>query len=460
LALSPELELSADHPACRAAVCKFFRRMLPLLVFMLVINQMDRTNVGFVQAHLKVDLGIGAAAFGLGAGLFFVGYALFEVPSNMLLERFGARVWLTRIMVTWGIVVVATAFIHNAETFYLMRFLLGVTEAGFFPGVMYYFTTWLPNADRGRATAIFLGGSASAYIVTGPISGALLELHGAGGLPGWKWMFLLEGAFSIAVGIAAGFLLVSRVKDAKWLSGEEKNALSAAIADDRLARTDAGNERMSRWRLLANPQVLLLCWIFFAMSLTGYAITFWLPSTVAKIGGLSDFQIGLLSAIPWVIAIAAMYTLAWHTDRTGRRRPWVAVGLLIGALGTFLATTGSPWFGLAAMCVAATGFKCAASAFWPMTQHNLDVKVAAAGIALINSLGNLGGFFGPATLGYFEEVTGSTTGGLYGLSVASVVAAVTVVLVRARRVSTTATEPGTATPPGTATEPGTATVTP
>ncbi|MDT7666696.1 MAG: hypothetical protein QOG57_805 [Pseudonocardiales bacterium] len=435
------MTLSSEHPACRSAVRKFFRRMLPLLVFMLVVNQMDRTNVGFVQSHLKTDLGLGAAAFGLGAGLFFVGYAIFEVPSNMLLERIGARIWLTRIMISWGVVVAATALTHNAETFYLLRFLLGVAEAGFFPGVMYYFTKWLPNADRGRASAIFLGGSASAYIVTGPISGALLELDGLHTLAGWKWMFLLEGAFSIAVGIAAGFLLVSRVGDAKWLSSEEKAALSAAIAEDELARRDSGNERVSRWRLLADPQVLLLCWIFFAMSLTGYAITFWLPSTVAKIGGLGDFQIGLLSAIPWIVAIIAMYTLAWHTDRTGKRRPWVAVGLVVGAIGTFLATIGSPWFGLAAMCVAATGFKCAAAAFWPMTQHNLDLKIAAAGIALINSLGNLGGFFGPAALGYFEQATGSTTGGLYGLSAASLIAAVTVVLVRARRVST-ATQTG------------------
>ncbi|MCU1651197.1 MAG: Sugar phosphate permease, partial [Pseudonocardia sp.] len=230
------MTLSSEHPACRSAVRKFFRRMLPLLVFMLVVNQMDRTNVGFVQSHLRTDLGLGAAAFGLGAGLFFVGYAIFEVPSNMLLERIGARIWLTRIMISWGVVVAATALTHNAETFYLLRFLLGVAEAGFFPGVMYYFTKWLPNADRGRASAIFLGGSASAYIVTGPISGALLELDGLHTLAGWKWMFLLEGAFSIAVGIAAGFLLVSRVGDAKWLSSEEKAALSAAIAEDELAR--------------------------------------------------------------------------------------------------------------------------------------------------------------------------------------------------------------------------------
>jgi len=418
--------------AYRSAVKKFYRRMLPLLVFMLVINQMDRTNVGFVKSHLEADLGIGAAAFGLGAGLFFVGYALLEVPSNMLLERFGARVWLTRIMITWGVVVAATAFTTDTTTFYILRFLLGVTEAGFFPGVLYYFTQWLPDAERGRATAIFLGGSASAYIVTGPISGALLEMHGLGGIAGWKWMFLLEGGFSVLVGVLAGFFLVSRVREAKWLTDEEKDELSAAVERDKEARRDAKTEKVSRWRLVANPQVLLLCWLFFAMSMVGYSITFWLPSIVKKIKGISEFEVGLLSAIPWICAIAAMYTLAWYTDRTGRRKPWVAVGLLLGAAGTFLATVGPPWFALVALSLGATGFKCAASAFWPTAQRTLDLKIAAAGIALVNSVGNLGGFVGPTVLGYFQEATGSTTGGLYGLAGASVVAAATVLLLRVR----------------------------
>lgn len=425
--------MSETTDAYRGAVRKFFRRMLPLVVFMLVINQMDRTNVGYVQSHLKADLGIGATAFGLGAGLFFVGYAIFEVPSNMLLERFGARVWLTRIMITWGVVVAATAFTTDTTMFYAMRFLLGIAEAGFFPGVMYYFTKWLPNAERGRASAIFLGGSATAYIVTGPISGALLEMHGLGGLAGWKWMFLLEGGFSVLIGIIAGFFLVSRIQDAKWLTAEEKAALTAAVERDEAARTEA--PKTSRWKLLTNPQVLLLCWLFFAMSLTGYAITFWLPTIVKKIQGINDFQVGLLSTIPWICAVIAMYALAWFTDRTGKRRPWVAVGLALGAAGTALSTIGPPWFALVGMSLGAAGFKCAASAFWPMTQHTLDLKIAAAGIALINSLGNLGGFVGPTVVGRLQDVTGSTSAGLYGLAVVSVLSALTVFLIRARRTS-------------------------
>ncbi|MCA1187029.1 MULTISPECIES: MFS transporter [unclassified Saccharopolyspora] len=425
-------ESTSDDAALRGAVGKFFRRMVPLLVVMLIVNQMDRTNIGFVRHDLEADLGIGAAAYGLGAGLFFVAYALFEVPSNVLMERFGARVWLTRIMISWGVVVFAMAFITDTTTFYAMRFLLGVAEAGFFPGVMYYFTRWLPDRYRGRAVAIFLGGSAGAYVVTGPVTGALLELDGVAGLAGWKWMFLAQGVISVLIGVVAAFLLVSRIGDAKWLTAEEGAALAAAVAADDAHRADAG-ERVSKTRLLLHPQVLLLCFIFFAISLTGYAITFWLPSLVSGIAGLPDFGVGLVSAVPWACAIAAMYLMGRFTDRTGVRRPYVTVALVVAAVGTFLATLGSPWFGVGAMCVAAVGFKCSASIFWPIAQQGLDGKIVAPGIALVNSLGNLGGFVAPTAIGLLEETTGSTTYGLYGLSAASLLAAGLATLIGRRR---------------------------
>ncbi|MER7477780.1 MFS transporter [Streptomyces sp. NPDC126510] len=419
---------TAVPEAEQRAVGKFLRRMLPILVLMLLVNQMDRTNVGFVQDELRADVGVGATAYGLGAGLFFIGYALFEVPSNMWLERFGARVWLTRIMITWGLVIVAMCFIHNVWMFYGLRFLLGVAEAGFFPGVLLYFTQWLPDSSRGRASAIFLGGSATAYIVTGPITGALLELHGAGGIAGWRWMFALEGAFSILVGFVAGFFLVSRIQDAKWLTQEEKDALSEAVARDREERDRAPS--VSRWKLIFHPQVAVLTSVFFAMALTGYAITFWLPSLVEEIGGLSPFQIGLLSAIPWICAVIAMYTTSHFTDRAPDRRPYLAIALVLSATGTFLATLGSPWFGLAALTLAAVGGKCAATLFWPMAQSGLDLKIAAPGLALVNSLGNLGGFVSPTLFGYLKDTTGSTNGGLYTLSAASILAVVGVAFVR------------------------------
>jgi len=412
----------------RRAVSKFLRRMLPILVLMLLVNQMDRTNVGFVQDELRADVGVSATAYGLGAGLFFIGYALFEVPSNMLLERFGARVWLTRIMITWGAVIVTMCFIHNVTMFYALRFLLGVAEAGFFPGVLLYFTQWLPDSSRGRASAIFLGGSATAYIVTGPITGALLELHGAGGFAGWRWMFALEGAFSIVVGIVAGFFLVSRIEDARWLTREEKDALSEAVARDEEARSRA--PKVSRMRLILHPQVAVLTAVFFAMALTGYAITFWLPSLVDDIGGLSPFQVGLLSAIPWICAVIAMYSMAHFTDRARDRRPYLAAALVLSATGTFLATLGSPWFGLAAITLAAVGGKCAATLFWPMAQSGLDLRIAAPGLAVVNSIGNLGGFVSPTLFGYLKDSTGSTNGGLYTLSAASILAVIGVALIR------------------------------
>ncbi|MGW3416834.1 MFS transporter [Streptomyces phaeochromogenes] len=412
----------------RRAVSKFLRRMLPILVLMLLVNQMDRTNVGFVQDELRADVGVSATAYGLGAGLFFIGYALFEVPSNMLLERFGARVWLTRIMITWGAVIVTMCFIHNVTMFYALRFLLGVAEAGFFPGVLLYFTQWLPDSSRGRASAIFLGGSATAYIVTGPITGALLELHGAGGFAGWRWMFALEGAFSIVVGIVAGFFLVSRIEDARWLTREEKDALSEAVARDEEARSRA--PKVSRMKLILHPQVAVLTAVFFAMALTGYAITFWLPSLVDDIGGLSPFQVGLLSAIPWICAVIAMYSMAHFTDRARDRRPYLAAALVLSATGTYLATLGSPWFGLAAITLAAVGGKCAATLFWPMAQSGLDLRIAAPGLAVVNSIGNLGGFVSPTLFGYLKDSTGSTNGGLYTLSAASILAVIGVALIR------------------------------
>ncbi|MPY54681.1 MFS transporter [Streptomyces acidicola] len=412
----------------RQAVGKFLRRMLPILVLMLLINQMDRTNVGFVQDELRADVGVSATAYGLGAGLFFIGYALFEVPSNMLLERFGARVWLTRIMITWGAVIVAMCFIHNVWMFYGLRFLLGVAEAGFFPGVLLYFTQWLPDSSRGRASAIFLGGSATAYIVTGPITGALLELDGVGGFAGWRWMFALEGLLSIVVGFIAGFFLVSRIEDARWLTREEKDALRAAVSRDEEARSRA--PKVSRLKLIIHPQVALLTTVFFAMALTGYAITFWLPSLVSEIGGLSPFQVGLLSAIPWICAVIAMYTVSHFTDGAPDRRPYLAIALVLSAIGTFLATLGSPWFGLAAITLAAVGGKVAATLFWPMAQSGLDLKVAAPGLAVVNSIGNLGGFVSPTLFGYLKDTTGSTNGGLYTLSTASVLAVIGVALIR------------------------------
>ncbi len=427
----PRAPDAPQDPVVRSAVGKIFKRVVPLFFVMFVANYVDRVNIGFAQDQLRADVGISAAAFGFGAGLFFVAYALFEVPSNMLMERFGAKIWLTRIMITWGLVATAMAFVTSTEMFYALRFLLGVAEAGFFPAVIYYFTRWLPDADRGRATAVFLMGSGTASVIAGPLSGALLEMHGLLGHSGWQWMFFLEGLASVLLGLVVFRFLDNRLEDATWLTAPEKTALAAAIDAEQAARTAArGTAKVSRLRLLTDPQMLLFCWLYFAISLALYAVTFWLPSIVDDIGGLSEFEVGLLVAVPWLCAIAAVYVTGRASDRTGRRRPFLVGALLLGALGTLLATLVSPWFALVALCLAAMGFKTSSPVFWTIPQSYLDARVAAPAIALVNSLGNLGGFVSPTAFGILQDATGSTRGGLIGLSVVGVLAALSVALVR------------------------------
>ena len=426
---TPEVQ----HPAVvRSAIRKIFRRVVPLFFVMFVANYMDRVNLGFAQDQLRADVGLSAAAFGLGAGIFFIAYAIFEVPSNMMMERFGAKVWLTRIMISWGVVATAMAFVNSPGMFYALRFLLGVAEAGFFPAVIYYFSRWLPDSHRGRATSVFLMGSGTATVIVGPVSGALLEMHGLWGHSGWQWMFFVEGVFSVVLGFVVYRYLDSSIEKATWLTDEEKAGLVATIDAEQDAR-DAqrgSRARVSRWKLLADPQMLLFLWIYFAINVALYAVTFWLPSIVDDIGGLNDLQVGLLTSVPWICAILAVYVSGRISDRIGKRRPVLVVLLLVGGCGTLLAVFVSPWVGLGALCLAAVGFKPASPVFWTIPQSYLDARAAAPGIALINSIGNLGGFVAPTAFGIIEDTTGSTKGGLVGLTVVGFLAAVSVLLVR------------------------------
>lgn len=407
------------------AVSKVKSHVLPLFVVMFILNYIDRVNIGFVRTHMEHDLGIGAAAYGFGAGLFFIGYALFEVPSNLLLQKVGARIWLTRIMFTWGIVATLMAFIQNETHFYILRFLLGVAEAGFFPGVIYYFTRWLPAAERGKAIAIFLSGSAVASLISGPLSGALLQIEGFG-FHGWQWMFAIEGLASVALGFFVWFWLDSKPHDAKWMTREEQDALVNAIDREQREREALTTVKPTIGKLLKDRQILLFCALYFCIQLTIYAATFWLPSIIKKMGDLSDVQVGFFNSIPWLISIIAMYAFASLSGKFKFQQAWVAAALLIAAAGMFMSTTGGPVFAFVAICFAAIGFKSASSLFWPIPQGYLDVRIAAAVIALINSIGNLGGFVAPTTFGFLEQTTGSIQGGLYGLAGTSVLAAILV----------------------------------
>ncbi len=431
---APGARFAADSAVLAAAVSKVKRRVLPLFVVMFIANYIDRVNIGFVRSHLEADLGIGAAAYGLGAGLFFIGYAVFEVPSNLLLQRFGARVWLTRIMLTWGLIAAAMAFITSETTFYVLRFLLGVAEAGFFPGVIYYFTQWLPAIERGKAMAVFLSGSALASILSGPVSGALLQIEGLG-LRGWQWMFLIEGLASVVLCAVVWARLDSRPSDARWLSRQEQDALTSEIEREQRAREVGETVRPTAFGLLRDPQILLFCFLYFSVCLTIYAATFWLPSIIRKMGDLSDLEVGLFNSVPWLISVVAMYAYAALAARWRFQQAWAASAFVIAAAGMFVSTTGGPILAFVGICFAALGFKAASSLFWPIPQSYLDARIAAAVIALINSIGNLGGFVAPAAFGLLEERTGSIEGGLYGLSSISLLAAGLVFCARTRRSS-------------------------
>ena len=415
------------------ATKKFFKRVLPIMLVMLVCNQLNRSNIGYAHEHLEADVGIGAAAYGFGAGLFFIAYAIFELPSNVMMEKYGAKVWLARIMVSWGIVSFLMAFVQNEMMFYVLRFLLGAAEAGFFPAVIFYFARWVPAGQRGKATAIFIAGSSIAAALSGPIAGMLLSLHDVLGIRGWQWLFGFEGLLSVVVGIIVFFLLDAKIQDAKWLSVGEKSALANAIADEDAQHASTSGAKINRWKMLLNPQILLLCGIYFSVQLSIYANTFWLPTIVKQIPGTTDLSVGFLSSIPWVCAVFAMYFAAKWQDKARSKKPLLVAALLVAAVGTLAAAIASPVLALVFLAIAAMGFKSASPLFWTIPQSGLHPLVLAPAIAIINSLGNLGGFVAPFGFGIIKETTGSVVPGLFALAAASTLAAGLVYFLKERR---------------------------
>jgi len=422
----------------RRVFAKIAWRLMPLLILSYILNYLDRTNVSFAALTMRDAIGLSNTQFGFGSGVFFVGYCLLELPSNLVLYRVGARVWIARIMITWGLVSAAMSFAVGPNSFYLLRFLLGAAEAGFFPAVIFYFARWVPAGQRGKATAIFIAGSSVAAALSGPIAGMLLSLQGALGFRGWQWLFGLEGLLSVVVGITVYFFLDARIEDAKWLTVEEKAAFIGAIASEDAEHTSTRGKKINRWKMLLNPQILLLCGIYFAVQLSIYANTFWLPTIVKQIPGTTDLSVGFLSAIPWVCAVFAMYFAAKWQDRAKSKRPLLVVALLIAAVGTFAAAVATPVLALVFLAVAAMGFKSASPLFWTIPQSGLHPLVLAPAIAIINSLGNLGGFVAPFGFGIIKDQTGSVVPGLFALAAASTFAAGLVYFLKER---TTAAEP-------------------
>ena len=389
----------------RSATRKAARRLIPFLFLCYTINFLDRVNVGFAALAMNEDIGLSPAIFGAGAGIFFIGYLLFEIPSNLALQKFGARVWIARIMISWGIVAMAMALVAGPTSFYVMRFLLGVAEAGFFPGIILYLTYWFPMAERARIVSLFMAAVPIATVVGAPVSGALLEMHGIAGLAGWQWMFIIEGLPAVLLGFVALRFLTDRPSDAAWLTAAERAALAGKLAAEAEATREIGYAGLGE--ALIRPRVLVLALLYFCIVVGLYGIGFWMPQVIQTFG-LDPLAIGFLTAVPYLFASVVMVLAGMSSDRSGERTLHVAVPLLIGAAAfAWSATAGSLLVAIVALTFATAGIYAAIGTFWSFPTAILTGTAAAAGLAFVNATGNLGGLLGPTVIGILKEETGS-----------------------------------------------------
>ncbi len=391
-------------------------RLVPFLFACYLCAYLDRVNVGFAKLQMLDQLGFSETVYGFGAGIFFLGYFLFEIPSNLGLHRYGARRTIARIMIAWGLISAATLWITTPTQFYILRFLLGAAEAGFFPGIILYLTYWFPAARRGRVTALFVTAVPVASVIGAPLSGYLLEhCHGHYGWAGWQWLFLLEAAPSILLGLAAWFCLVDRCTEARWLTLEER-----AFIEAELTRDNTSIAHMSVADGLRMPRVWAMAAVYFAFVMGLYGLSFWLPTIIKELGYQQPMDIGLVSAIPFGVGCVAMLAIARHADRRGERRWHIAIPAMLGGVGLLASAllVATPQWAVAALTLGACGVLAAIPQTWALTTAFIGGGAAASGIALVNSFGNLSGFVGPYAIGWLKDTTGSTTAGV-GLLAAS-----------------------------------------
>ena len=401
-------------------------RIVPFIMLLYFIAYIDRVNIGFAALTMKSDLGLSASVLGFGAGIFFWGYFLFEVPSNIALHKVGARIWITRVMLTWGIISAGMATVSSPTSFYVMRFLLGAAEAGFFPGIILYLTYWFPARHRASVTAFFMAAAPISTALGSPISAALLQMNGVMGLTGWQWMFILEAIPAVLLGFVVYFYMTDRPEQAKWLKDDERNWLIRTMQAE--AASKGGHVKESIWSGLANPRVLALSLIYFGTSAGLYTLGIWAPQIIKQLG-VSSMTVGYLNAIPPIVSVVAMVLWSRHSDRTGERTWHVILACLTAAVGLGIAATANSLIGLiAALTIVNIGISCAKPPLWSMPSTFLTGAAAATGIATINSIGNLGGFAGPAMIGWIKDVTGNFAGGLYFVAGLLVVSAVTTLL--------------------------------
>lgn len=428
-------------------------RLVPFLFLLYIVAYLDRINLGFAALQMQKQLSIGDAAYGLGAGIFFAGYSIFQVPSNLVLERVGARRWIAFLMVVWGIVSASSALINGKWSLYALRFLLGAAEAGFFPGVILYLKNWFPARARARTVARFSTAGPLSGVIGGPLSGALLGVHLGARIAGWQWMFLLEGIPAILFGLVAGKYLVDRPEEAPWLSADEKTWLLETLARERAEMetrgTDARSSTAARqavrgrfssetFAAFRSGRIWMLVIVYFGLTTVAYGMSMWLPTLIKSLSGVSNFTIGVLSSIPYIAAAIAMVRVGVHSDRTGERRWHTALPAFAGALALVVAAyTHSVGPVVLLLSVTVLGVFSMMGPFWATPPLLLPPAALAAGIAFINSLGNLGGGFGPYTIGLMRSSTGGFRGGFLVVAATLTVSGVVALAVKPRSTGAT-----------------------
>lgn len=429
------MSISSAHPTAAPSagtITTIFRRLLPLLTLCYVLSFLDRTNIGMVKKELEVDLGIGAAAYGLGAGLFFISYALCEIPSNLILQKVGARWWIARIMITWGVISACMAFVQGPASFYVLRLLLGAAEAGLYPGVLYYITRWFPHAERAKANGIFLMGAAFANILGAPLAGLLLGLHGFAGMAGWQWLFIIEGLPSCLLAVFILIYLPDRPTKARWLEPSEAQRLEEYIAaQDREGAAESGSHSLRK--AVRDPQVVLTMIIFFCIQIATYAMGYFLPAIISGWGDLSKLQVGLLTAIPYVFAALGVWFVPRWARPGANSKMWIFGTTLGISLGLTITMFSGPILGLVGFCITLV---CTQSG-QPLLMANVGARLRgtglAGGLAAVNMFGLTGGFVGPYFLGYMESRTGDPSSGVWMIIVACIIAAALVLRLRMAR---------------------------
>ncbi|WP_138413579.1 MFS transporter [Sinomonas gamaensis] len=428
------MSVNADQTLEKRTVRKIAWRIVPFAFLLYIVNYIDRANIGFASLQMNKELALTSQAFGLAAGLFFIGYFLFEVPSNAALAKFGARKWIARILLTWGALATVMGFVQNDVQLYIVRFLLGVAEAGFFPGLIVYLGYWFPRRYLGTMISLFVASIPVSYIIASPLSTWIMERVDWAGLGGWRWMFVFEGVPAVILGVVCYFVMTDKPAAARWLTGEEKDWIRDELQREQDA--DKGHTKhLSVWKTLANPKVLYMGAIYFIYQVGSLGTGYWLPKIIKSLSkDLSTFQIGLVGMIPYAVATVAMIWWSRRSDRKNERKFHSWLPLAVSAVAMFLAgVLAQPWLVIAAISIALAGLYAYKSPFWVVPNQFLSVPTAGTAVAAINSIGNLGGFVGPYAQGMITDATGSPLVGLLFFAGLTAVAAIMMAAMRLKK---------------------------